>query len=231
MYSSVALLTLQKFNYKLALAKFPQRNLAQKSQYISKSIQPDAGFSLIEIITVVLMIGILAAMALPSWSAFVNRQRVGKANDAVLAAIQEAQRQAKQKKLSYSVSFKVVSQTPQIVIHPDSETASSIADTRWQPLGKDVDVQSRQITLLTNLSGKNKVKTSVDTSSTYLNTPQTISFDYMGTLPNLGFATTPTDPNATSEIKVVVENKNIKRCVILRTLLGATSTGKDQQCN
>jgi prepilin-type N-terminal cleavage/methylation domain-containing protein len=198
---------------------------------IKYRVNNNSGFTLVEIITVVLMIGILAVILAPNWLSFINRQRVGKANDAVLAAIQEAQRQAKQKKLNYSVSFRVVSQIPQIVIHPDSETASSIADSRWKPLGKDVDVQSGQITLLTNLSGKNKVKTSVDTSSTYLNTPQTITFDYMGTLPSLGFATTPTDPTATSEIKVVVQNKNIKRCVILRTLLGATSTGKDEPCN
>jgi len=83
MYSSVAFLSLQNFNYKLILVKFQQRNLAQKKRDISKSNQPDVGFSLIEVITVVLILGILAAIALPSWSVFVNRQRVGKVNDAV----------------------------------------------------------------------------------------------------------------------------------------------------
>jgi len=46
--------------------------------------QSDSGFSLVELIAVVMMVGILAAIALPGWSAFVNRQRVNKANDAVL---------------------------------------------------------------------------------------------------------------------------------------------------
>jgi prepilin-type N-terminal cleavage/methylation domain-containing protein len=231
MYSRVALLTLQKFNFKLALAKFPQRNVAQKTQYRDKSIQPDAGFSLIEVITVVLMIGILAAMALPSWSAFVNRQRVGKANDAVLAAIQEAQRQAKQKKLSYSVSFKVVDSIPKIVIHPDSEAASSIADSRWQPLGKDVDVKSGQIRLSTNLSTTSK-NTAVNSISAVSNTPQTITFDYMGTLPGEYFRQLPSGSSEIPGLRIVVaNNNNLKRCVILKTLLGATQTEKDPNCD
>lgn len=230
MYSSVALLTLQKFNYKLALAKFPQHNLAQSKRYISKSTQPDAGFSLIEIITVVLMIGILAAMALPSWSAFVNRQRVGKVNDTVLAAIQEAQQQAKQKKLSYSVSFKVVDSIPKIAIHPDSETLSD-SDSRWQPLGKDVEVESGQIRLSTNISSTSK-NTAVNSISPVSSTPQTITFDYMGTLPGEYFRELPSGSTEIPGLRIVVaNNNNLKRCVILKTLLGTTQTEKGEKCD
>jgi len=199
--------------------------------------QSDSGFSLVELIAVVMMVGILAAIALPGWSAFVNRQRVNKANDAVLASIQGAQRQAKRQKLKYSVSFKVESQIPKIVIHPDSEAASTIVDTpskkRWQVLGEDLDIRSTgQIKLLTNLTSKNKVSTAVNASSTYLNTPQTITFDYIGSLTGLEFdPPAPTGSTAIPHIKIVVANNNVKRCVILKTILGATMTEKDNNCN
>ncbi|WP_232317213.1 pilus assembly FimT family protein [Anabaena sp. CA = ATCC 33047] len=204
--------------------------MVNKSHYLSEPIQPDAGFSLVEIITVVLMIGILAAMALPSWSAYVNRQRANKANDAILAAIQEAQRQAKRQKRDYSVSFKVESesQIPKIIIHPASETASDIDDNRWQNLGEDLEIESGKLQLSTNLTSKNTAGAAVSAISS---TPQTITFDYMGTLPGANFGTAPSGSTETPGIKVVVSANNTKRCVILKTILGATLTKKDGDCS
>ena len=198
---------------------------------IKSRVNSNSGFTLIEVITVVLMIGVLAVILGPNWLSFVNRQRVGKANDAVLAAIQEAQRQAKQKKLNYSVSFKVIDSIPKIVIHPDSEAASSIADSRWQPLGKDVDVQSGQIRLSTNLSSTSK-NTAVTSISAVSSTPQTITFDYMGTLPGQYFRELPLGSSEIAGLRIVVaNNNNLKRCVILKTLLGTTQTEKDDKCD
>lgn len=68
----------------------------------------DAGFSLLEMLTVVAMIGILSAIIAPNWIGFVQRQRVNKANDAVMAAIKQAQTEAKKQKINYSVSFRVL---------------------------------------------------------------------------------------------------------------------------
>ncbi|BAZ51240.1 hypothetical protein NIES4103_38890 [Nostoc sp. NIES-4103] len=213
---------LQKIPIKLLILKFTNASQIEKE---------NDGFSLIELIVVTVMLGILAGIAAPSWFAFVNRQRVNKTNDVVLSAIQDTQREAKKKKLSYSVSFKVESQVPKIVIHPDSETASSIASNRWQVLGKDLEIKPGQLKLLTNLTSKNTAGASVNSNYNYLNTPQTITFDYMGTLinPNFGTATAPsTEPPG---IKVVVVANNIKRCVTVKTILGAMLTQKDDKCN
>lgn len=68
------------------------------------------------------VIGILAAIAAPSWITFTNRQRVNAANDAVLSALQDAQRDAKRTKRSYSVSFGTNNNVPEVAIHFATDT-------------------------------------------------------------------------------------------------------------
>ncbi|OCQ96562.1 prepilin-type N-terminal cleavage/methylation domain-containing protein [Nostoc sp. MBR 210] len=203
-----------------------------KNRYLSEHIQNDFGFSMVEVIAVVLMIGILGTIAIPSWFNFLNRQRVNKVNDVVFAAIQEAQKEAKQKKISYSVSFKMDNQVPKLAIHPDSTAASSLASNQWKSMEESLGIKSGQISFFTNLTGKNTVNSTnpaVNTSATYLNSPQTITFDYMGTLPN--FVTPATGEAPGLKIVVAASNNSTKRCVIVKTILGSTLRGKNNECN
>ena len=61
-----------------------------------------SGFTLIEVLVTILIVGILSAIAAPSWLGFVAKQRLNKANDIVLASLQEAQRQAKKTKIRHT---------------------------------------------------------------------------------------------------------------------------------
>ena len=186
----------------------------------------DPGFTLLEIIVVVLIIGVLAAIVAPGWLGFVNRQRVNKANDIVVAALQEAQRQAKRTKRNYSVSFAINSNIPQVAVYPGTTPSN------WQNLGGDLGIKSRQILLGANLSAAN-INTASSTVSYNLTTPVTITYDHMGILPNVNFG-------GTSGLKIIVAVPNaanptqasgVKRCVIVNTLLGSMLTEQDGSCS
>ena len=88
------------------LYKLPIKVSSVKSKYLKFSLNT-SGFTLIEVLVTIVIVGILSAIAAPSWLGFVARQRLNKANDTVLAALQEAQRQAKKNKRSYNVSIRL----------------------------------------------------------------------------------------------------------------------------
>jgi len=65
-----------------------------------------SGFTLIEVLVVVAMVGILSAIAAPSWLAFTNNQRLRAANGKVFSAINEAKSKAKTDKVTVTAEFR-----------------------------------------------------------------------------------------------------------------------------
>lgn len=211
----------------LMTAGKPNRYRTLSNSEVSAS---NAGFTLIELVVVTMMIAILAAIAAPSWFAFTNQRRVNAVNDAVLRALQSAQQEAKRKKLSYSLSFRTDNQVPQIAIHPDSVEASTLSNDSWKSVGADLAIEPGQVLLGTNLRGENTADSSVKYASS---TPQTITFDYLGNLPrraelgSQGLIITVAIPDGDA-IETV---EATRRCVKVKTLLGAMQTGKENECN
>lgn len=170
-----------------------------------------AGFTLIELIVVMVMVGVLFSIAAPGWLAFANRQRVNNVRDELLQEIRRTQALAAQTRLDHEFRVNTTIDPPTVAV----TTATAPAGSQERELGKG-QIQEGMIQI-----------TSTD------NTTQ-IRFDDRGNMVD-------PDGNALSEedlpedgLKFTVSlasNSNVKSCAIVQTLLGATRTANGDDCD
>jgi prepilin-type N-terminal cleavage/methylation domain-containing protein len=179
-------------NYKIA-------NLQIKllQHHRQRYIGLDAGFTLIEMIVVFLMIGVLSAIAAPSWLAFMNIHHLNVAQDQVYRAMREAQSQAKKEKLTYHASFREQNDIVQWAVHAATIDPSN---AQWNDLDASVKLDEHESTLDKLPNGVRRVP-----------------FDHLGTVkPPFGRITLSSKSGGT-----------VKRCVFISTILGAMRTAKE----
>ncbi len=175
------------------------------------------GYTLIEVLVVIAIVGILSAIAAPSWLAFTNRQRLNASHSSAYTAIRSAQSNAKRDKLMWQVSFRNTPDTAQWVVHPTPPSGMTAAywdNLPWQNFDANVrivdDTEPQPRTTLTKLSA-------VPEPDVYR-----AQFNAKG------------EPNGLGEmgrITLTTRNGGRKVCVIISTLLGKLRSESDTDCN
>ncbi|MEM9805927.1 MAG: GspH/FimT family pseudopilin [Cyanobacteria bacterium P01_D01_bin.56] len=79
-----------------------------------------SGFSLLEVLVVIVLIAIVSAFAAPGWLGYLNRQRIGRARGDLVQALQQAQTDARQRNSPRVVSI-ASNSPPQIEISAPGE--------------------------------------------------------------------------------------------------------------
>jgi type II secretory pathway pseudopilin PulG len=183
-----------------------------------------AGYTLLEQIIIVVIMGILSAIAAPAWLHFTNIQRLNHAQDQVYWEMQEANSNAKRDKLTWQVSFRKNSEDVfQFAIHQADASqfipASVLNNpSLWENFDPNVVIDESQ-----NDRGKYETSLVKDGSSAYWR----VQFNYWGCP-----VRTPDDECGQTSIqalgRLTLRSKNggeARRCVIVSTLLGNLRRG------
>jgi len=203
------------------LLKLLHNSAAKPSPNFNKtaSRKSDGGFTLLEVLIIMILLGIFASIAAPSWLAFINRQRVRTVNDRVFQSLRLAQSEAKRTKRDITVTFKYDPNPPTApVADPPTVTFNPPLATGGSELKLDGggEIKPGTIALLTNATAVGDPDLPVNS----------IIFDYQGNVKKLPRTNPPIPGRFVVSVSTV--KGAAKQCAIVETIIGGMRTAEGE---
>lgn len=164
-----------------------------------------AGFTMIELMVVVTMVGVLAAIAAPSWQGFLDRQRMNSARGDLMSALKNAQDEAQARQQSRQVNFLSFSASTPLSVMVRNESSSTPG-------------------VITSLGGGEVGRKFRLSASTPLAASTSIVFDHDGRVNVL-------TPYIIRIRNSEAASSTTQSCVIVTTILGGLKPANDDVCN
>jgi type II secretory pathway pseudopilin PulG len=209
------------------LLKLLHNSAAKPSPNFNKtaSRKGDEGYTIIELLIIVLILGIFASIAAPTWEAFINRQRVRTVNDRVFQSLRLAQSEAKRTKREVTIVFNTNTSTPPVDPPTVTFTPPLATGGSTQTLNAGGEIKPGTIALSTNAIASGDPDIPVNS----------IIFDYQGNVKKLPPSTNPAIPNARFVVTVAPANSKpdsaARQCAIVETIIGGMRTAEGTGCN
>ena len=188
----------------------------------SRSTASAAGFTILEILILLTLIGIFSAITAPSWLMFINNHRLKQSLDRAYWSMELAQSNAKRDKTSWQASFKQVGENVQLAIHKSEISPAQVPAGEWKSLEHQIQINTNDTTLRKVNENTNEVKQD--------GTVWRAMFNYRGCP-----VYNKTDECGLTSIQakgnLTISHPNLKkgdRCVIISTLLGHQRTSERQ---
>lgn len=179
----------------------------------NKTTSPaNSGFTILELIIIMTVIGIIFAIAYPSWINLIERQRLNTAQNQLYRALHSAKNSALKEKMHWQVSFREQAGVVQWAVHAAQAGIFMPSNLHWQNLDDNLQIHKKP-------NPKGSCETTFYQKQQQCPTmgPWRVQFNHHG--------------NTNGQLgQITLTSKNsskYQRCVYVSTLIGAIKTGKE----